>query len=48
VLRGQCQLNAHAAKERDLLFVAPDDDAPEITAGAQGASILVMQFPRRD
>ena len=48
VLRGQCQLNANAAKERDLLFVAPDDDAPQITAGAHGTSILVMQFPRRD
>jgi hypothetical protein len=48
VLKGQCQINDHAASERSMLFVAPDEFAPSITAGNEGVSILLMQFPKRE
>jgi hypothetical protein len=30
-----------------LLFVDPTEPAPSITAGSAGASVLLMQFPKR-
>jgi hypothetical protein len=48
VMRGQCQINGQQAFERSLVFVAPDQAAPTISAGANGVAILLMQFPKRD
>lgn len=48
VMRGQCQINGQPARERSLVFVAPDDAAPTISAGADGVAILLMQFPKRE
>jgi hypothetical protein len=47
-MRGQCQINGQQAFERSLVFVAPDQAAPTISAGADGVAILLMQFPKRD
>ena len=48
VLKGQCQINQQAATERSLIFVAPNEPAPVITAGKEGVAILCMQFPKRE
>jgi hypothetical protein len=40
-------INGHAASVRSLAFATPDEAAPTIIAGAEGVSILMMQFPKR-
>lgn len=47
VLKGDCTINEHQASVRSIAFVSPDEPAPTIIAGAQGVSILMMQFPKR-
>lgn len=47
VLKGSCSINEHQAGVRSMAFVTPDEPAPTIIAGAEGVSILMMQFPRR-
>jgi hypothetical protein len=50
---GQYYLVMDGALERDgvslppnsLLFVEPEEDAPDLLAGSAGADVLVMQFP---
>jgi hypothetical protein len=48
VMSGECQLNEHVGKKQALLFVDPTESAPSITAGSLGASVLLMQFPKRE
>ena len=47
VMSGECQLNEHMGGKQALLFVDPTESAPSITAGSIGASVLLMQFPKR-
>jgi hypothetical protein len=47
VMSGECQLNEHLGGKQALLFVDPTEPAPSITAGSTGASVLLMQFPKR-
>ena len=48
VLQGQCTINGDTATTQSLIFIAPNEPAPSITAHAQGVAILMMQFPKRD
>jgi hypothetical protein len=47
VMSGECHLNEHLGGKQALLFVDPTEPAPTITAGSTGASVLLMQFPKR-
>ena len=47
-MSGECQLNEHVGGRQALLFVDPTEQAPVITAGKDGASVLLMQFPKRE
>jgi redox-sensitive bicupin YhaK (pirin superfamily) len=47
VMSGECHLNEHLGGKQALLFVDPTEAAPTITAGSTGASVLLMQFPKR-
>lgn len=47
VLKGQCTINANPASLRSMAFVSPEETAPTVVAGAEGVSILVVQFPKR-
>jgi hypothetical protein len=46
-MSGECQLNEHLGGKQALLFVDPTEPAPSIRAGNAGASVLLMQFPKR-
>jgi len=48
VMSGECQLNEHLGGKQALLFVDPTEPAPVISAGKGGASVLLMQFPKRE
>jgi hypothetical protein len=47
IMSGECQLNEHVGGKQALLFVDPTEPAPLIIAGGSGASVLLMQFPKR-
>src|SRR5262249_44719845 len=46
VTQGSLEGESGAAPGRALVWVDADEPAPELTAGADGCEIIVLQFPR--
>jgi hypothetical protein len=45
VIAGALQHDGQDLPPRSLLFIGPDEAAPTIAAGSEGADVLVLQFP---
>jgi hypothetical protein len=48
VLNGSLRLDGKELRPYSLLFVAPDEPPPTLTAGDDGVELLIAQFPAQD
>jgi hypothetical protein len=48
VARGTVRHDGESIEPRGLIWVGPEDPAPVVEAGDDGAEVLVLQFPRRN
>jgi hypothetical protein len=47
ITRGSASHEGKALPEWSVLWIGPDDDAPELVAGPEGCDLVVTRFPRR-